>query len=186
MAEVIRPRPAEVADGGPPCERRWPPRGNVLVCAAVLLALAATTACTKNNMAYQASIRPWQSGEQPAEGAVPVTGLEPNPEDAQAVDAVENPVPSDPASIARGRALFADHCQPCHGPGGDGHGVLEKELGELVPLSELVTADVTDGYVYGVIRNGGLSMPAYGPDLTVRERWDLVNYLRTLGQQDDE
>jgi len=86
----------------------------------VLLALAVTMAgsgCSKNDMAYQASIRPWQSAEQPADGTVPVSGIEPRLTDGEAIDTLPNPVPADTASIERGLALFADHCVACHGPG---------------------------------------------------------------------
>ena len=146
----------------------------------------AGSGCSKNDMAYQASIRPWQSAEQPPDGTVPVSGIEPRLTDGEAIDTLPNPVPADTASIERGLALFADHCVACHGPGGNGHGALEKELDQLIPLAEMVTPDVTDGYVYTVIRDGGVSMPPYGPDLAIQERWDLVNYLRTLAEQDDE
>src|SRR5207247_8866701 len=37
----------------------------------------------------------------------------------------------------------------------------------------------TDGYVFGMIRNGRGLMPPYNR-IEERDRWDLINYLRTV------
>ncbi len=95
-----------------------------------------------------------------------------------------NPVPPDETSIARGQQLYGIHCQLCHGLSGEGNGpiaafLIEKKPGELT--SDLVQ-DKDDGSLFLTISNGSGSgyMPALNENLTVRERWDLVNYLRHL------
>jgi mono/diheme cytochrome c family protein len=45
------------------------------------------------------------------------------------------------------------------------------------------SADHTPGDLFWWITHGlGLSMPAFGDQLSVTERWDLVNFVRTLTQ----
>ncbi len=42
---------------------------------------------------------------------------------------------------------------------------------------------LSDGAIFMVITNGKPgTMPPLNENLTVRERWDIVNYIRTLGQ----
>jgi hypothetical protein len=38
----------------------------------------------------------------------------------------------------------------------------------------------TDGFLYGTIRHGGPKMPSYRDSLADRDRWDVVNFLRSL------
>lgn len=95
-----------------------------------------------------------------------------------------NPVPADDVSIARGAQLFSTHCQMCHGETGEGNGPISAFLLKKKPanlLSDLVQ-DKDDGTLFLTISNGSGSgyMPALNENLTVRERWDLVNFLRDL------
>jgi mono/diheme cytochrome c family protein len=95
-----------------------------------------------------------------------------------------NPVPADAVSIARGAQLFGIHCLMCHGETGEGNGSISAFLIKQKPanlLSDLVQ-DKDDGTLFLTISNGSGSgyMPALNENLTVRERWDLVNFLRDL------
>jgi len=148
--------------------------------------MAVATGCGKNDMAYQVNFRAGESVSAPPPGTVPTTGLDPELFDEETIDGLVNPVPVSAASIGAGEVLFAHHCAACHGRDGNGEGALTEELGELDPVSEYVGPDVTDGYLYTLIRQGGISMPAYGPDLAVHERWELVNFIRTFAQDQDE
>ena len=153
---------------------------------ATIALLVVAAGCDKNDMAYQASLRPGESASVPPEGTVPTLGLDPELFEEEEIDGLVNPVPVTAASIGAGETLFAHHCAACHGRDGNDDGALTEELGELDPVSEFVGPDVTDGYLYTLIRQGGISMPAYGPDLAVDERWDLVNFIRTFAQDHDE
>jgi putative copper resistance protein D len=98
-----------------------------------------------------------------------------------------NPVPADAASVERGRILYSVTCIQCHGPNADGNGVI---AGALVFPPANLTGDVVqnkaDGALFLTISNGiqgtggQIHMPALNENLTVRDRWDVVNYLRTL------
>jgi putative copper resistance protein D len=85
-------------------------------------------------------------------------------------------------SIRRGRGLFAVHCAPCHGPAGRGDGPAGAGLLQRpADLTASHTADHTSGDLFWWITHGlGLAMPAFGDQLSGTERWDLVNFVRTL------
>jgi mono/diheme cytochrome c family protein len=95
----------------------------------------------------------------------------------------KNPVPADRGSVARGEVLFRIYCTPCHGPGGKGDGPVTPRFIPPPDLTSAVIQGRTDGHIAYYIGYGGAIMPAYGEAISVGERWDLVNYLRTLAQK---
>ncbi len=42
--------------------------------------------------------------------------------------------------------------------------------------------EMTDGEIFWKITTGKPPMPSYREELTEKERWDLVNYLRSLAK----
>lgn len=109
----------------------------------------------------------------PIEGPISIPGM----------GAPENPVPGDEASIVRGGELYALHCQMCHGQTGEGTGPIAAFLVKYKPAN--LTTDVvqakSDGSIFMTITNGlDGRMPPLNENLTVSERWDVVNYVRTL------
>ena len=100
--------------------------------------------------------------------------------------APKNPVPSDAASLARGAELFNINCTACHGPQGKGDGPVAAFLQNKKPidLTGPIGISLSDGAIFMTITNGTPGgMPALNENLTVRERWDVVNYVRQLQQQ---
>jgi len=107
-----------------------------------------------------------------------------------------NPVPADEVSIARGAQLYSIHCQMCHGDAGQGTGPIAGYLVKKKPadLSSDLIQSKPDGSLFLTISNGIFNpsntlfpdvefsgqMPPLNENLTVRERWDVVNFLRTL------
>ncbi len=113
-----------------------------------------------------------------------------------------NPVPADETSIARGAELYDINCKMCHGDAGQGNGTISAFLVKKKPAnltSELVQSK-TDGSLFLTISNGIFNpnnslfpdvefsgqMPPLNENLTVRERWDVVNFLRTLKPADGQ
>jgi mono/diheme cytochrome c family protein len=93
-----------------------------------------------------------------------------------------NPIPVDEVSVERARILFSINCAMCHGPEGQGNGIVG---GALINPPANLTGDVTqsksDGTLFLIVSNGiEGKMPALNENLSVRDRWDLVNYIRTL------
>jgi mono/diheme cytochrome c family protein len=99
-----------------------------------------------------------------------------------------NPVPADEASLARGAQLFGIHCQMCHGETGEGNGTIAAFLIQKKPanLSTDLVQSKDDGTLFLTISNGFGLMPALNENLTVRERWDVVNYIRTLKAEEGQ
>ena len=90
-----------------------------------------------------------------------------------------NPVPADERSLDMGRKYFQINCAICHGTAGAGNGVM-LQYGVAAPsiVNERVRG-LTDGYLYGMIRNGRGAMPNYAR-IEHMHRWDVVNYVRAL------
>ena len=93
-----------------------------------------------------------------------------------------NPVPTDAASLARGAELFRINCMMCHGPQAKGNGPVSVYLkNKPADLTGLPVQALSDGGIFLTISDGiEGKMPALNENLTVRERWDVVNYVRTL------
>jgi mono/diheme cytochrome c family protein len=112
----------------------------------------------------------------PLEGAAYIPGM----------GAPVNPIPVDEVSILRGEQLYSINCSQCHGVTGFGDGVIATFLQNRKPVN--LTIDVvqskSDGALFLTISTGVAdAMPALNENLTVRDRWDVVNFLRTLGSK---
>ena len=96
----------------------------------------------------------------------------------------ENPIPLTSESIAAGQALFATHCASCHGQTGKGDGPVGLALNPRpANLTQHAIAGVhTDSQLFEWITNGfpGSQMPAFKSTLSDTDRWNLVNFIRSL------
>src|SRR5690349_19581158 len=90
-----------------------------------------------------------------------------------------NPTPPDSASLANGRKYFVINCSVCHGMAGKGDGTAVKYGVFPFPLTSGPALSRTDGYIFGMIRNGRGNMPPYNR-IEEKDRWDVVNYVRGL------
>jgi mono/diheme cytochrome c family protein len=93
---------------------------------------------------------------------------------------LRNPVPITRQSVENGRRLFEIYCAHCHGPTGKGMGIVSTKFIPAPDLTLPLFKERTDGFIYGQIRTGGPLMPPHGEVLSAAERWDLVNFLRSL------
>ncbi len=95
-----------------------------------------------------------------------------------------NPVPANDLSLLAGEQLYTEHCETCHGLTGKGDGPLGQTL--IPPPADLslhvVAGLYDDAQLYQWISDGvsGSRMPSFRSSLSVTDRWNLVNYLRTL------
>jgi mono/diheme cytochrome c family protein len=95
---------------------------------------------------------------------------------------LENPVPADQRSLTDGFQLYQANCAVCHGATGHGDG---PQAASLTPKPFDLTVHVglhPDSQLYDWITNGipGTAMPPWKSQLTDQQRWDILNYLRTL------
>jgi mono/diheme cytochrome c family protein len=89
---------------------------------------------------------------------------------------LKNPV----QGIGDAKNVIATSCAACHGSSGRGDGVASAAL-QPKPMdwsSPAVQSD-TDGELFWKITNGRGSMPGWR-QLPETERWQIVNYIRTL------
>ncbi|MEJ2559033.1 MAG: cytochrome c [Anaerolineae bacterium] len=118
----------------------------------------------------------------PGEGALPFFP-EVRPETAGAVPI--NPVPADEVSLQRGALLYNLHCALCHGEQGAGDGPITQRWKEDAPsqpadLREDRIVSQPDGALYLTLTQGFGAMTALSENLTLRERWDVINFVRSL------
>jgi mono/diheme cytochrome c family protein len=132
-------------------------------------------------MSIQPSFRPMEDPLPVPPRSIPVEG----PAYIPTMGTPKNPVPADQASVARGAELFHINCTACHGEDAKGDGPVAAFLQNKKPadLTSSAVQFLSDGAIFMVITNGKPgAMPPLNENLTVRERWDIVNYLRTLGK----
>lgn len=113
------------------------------------------------------------AGYQVGYGAFPAT--------LDSLAGIPNPTPPSPASLANGRKYYTINCSVCHGDTGAGNGPTTQN-GYGMPQISIISATTqgrTDGYIYGMIRNGRGLMPTYNR-IEEMDRWDVVNYVRAL------
>lgn len=129
-------------------------------------------------MGLQPSYEPMEQPLPVPTASIPIEG----PAYIAALGAPDNPVPADDASIARGAELFHINCTACHGESATGNGPVAAFLANKpADLTGPVVSSLSDGAIFLTITNGVEGrMPALNENLTVRERWDVVNYIRTL------
>jgi putative copper resistance protein D len=152
------------------------------IAAAVALALAGLTL-----LALGAPRRTWKGWTLLA-AALSLTAAGALAVYALAVDAYPDTyrrpsVPYQTISVSEGARLFAKHCTACHGRTGKGDGELARSL-PIGPadLTEPHTALHTAGDIFWWLTHGkppGV-MPGFADQLSEDERWDVVNFLRTL------
>ena len=94
-----------------------------------------------------------------------------------------NPVKADGVSIRAGLKLYSSQCRMCHGPGGKGDGDLSTSLSWTMPNFTTAGPTVmrTDGELYYIITTGHGHMPGQGDRLRPTQRWNLINFIRSLG-----
>lgn len=104
-------------------------------------------------------------------------------------DQTKNPIPSSEESIARGKEIFMGRkasCTFCHGTTGSGNvenlPKLRRKPADLSDSKRMPT--LSDGELYWKITKGitGIMPSSNDPKFTAEERWDLVNFVRTLSR----
>ena len=95
--------------------------------------------------------------------------------------------------VLRGQERFAIYCAPCHGLTGDGKGMVvckrDKGTGPctdtrgfppLPSYEDPRLRTMPDGQLFATITQGARTMPAYGAQIPIPDRWAIVSYVRAL------
>ncbi len=91
------------------------------------------------------------------------------------------PLPPTANSLQRGQVLFSINCALCHGQGGAGNGPLSAFF--TPKPSDLTSSgmqSLSDDEIFLVITQGFFPMPSIAENLSSQDRWDVINYIRTL------
>jgi mono/diheme cytochrome c family protein len=108
--------------------------------------------------------------------AVPVQG----PELIAGQPATE-PLPATENSLQRGQVLFDINCVICHGQEGTGNGTVGHFF--VPPPADLTSEEaqgLSSNTIFVVITQGRGLMPTLSENLSAAERWDVINYVRSL------
>lgn len=98
-----------------------------------------------------------------------------------------NPVPVDPAVLARGQGLYRSKCQRCHGVHGKGNGPDADANHAPGDLTDARRASRNpDGVMFYKIWNGRANpkMPAMKTDIARIDVWTVIHYVKTLRHSD--
>jgi mono/diheme cytochrome c family protein len=91
------------------------------------------------------------------------------------------PFPLTQEVMDRGQEQFNISCSPCHGPLGDGNGMVAQRGYRHPPsfhIDRLRQAPI--GHFYDVPTNGFGAMPSYSDQVAPRDRWAIAAYIRAL------
>jgi mono/diheme cytochrome c family protein len=100
----------------------------------------------------------------------------------------KNPVDGDTAAIEAGKQTFNIYCASCHGQSGQGDGPAAASLDPKPQDLAGHEMEMGDDYLYWRIAEGGMmepfksAMPAWKDALSEDQIWQIIAYLRTLGQ----
>jgi len=137
------------------------------------------------------------SSRLPVEGTVPrsrptvlenkeIYPFEDNPLNTGRVPGTTNfvetiPLPVTEQLLARGQQRYAINCAPCHGASGDGKGITSKyNMIAMANFHDLRLVKMPDGEMFNTITYGKNLMGAYGPNVTITDRWAIIAYIRAL------
>ncbi len=127
-----------------------------------------------------------------------VEGIEPQA-DGKPGYVKQIPVPVSMDLLERGRERYTIHCVVCHGQGGYGDGTVALRAAEIqqtangdaagwVAPKNYHSDDMRQqpvGKIYNTIANGVRTMPAYGKQISVLDRWAIVAYVKALQRSQD-
>jgi mono/diheme cytochrome c family protein len=98
-------------------------------------------------------------------------------------DTIKNQIKSDANAIQSGKKIYAQFCVTCHGEKGKGDGIAAPGLPKAPAdhTSSFVQSQ-TDGALFWIITMGNTPMPSYKTSLTATQRWQVIDYIRTLAK----
>lgn len=100
----------------------------------------------------------------------------------------QNPVPANPASIAKGKNIYAQYCSSCHGAKAEGGRLEVADVPKEVPnlVDEKWIHGGEDAQIFKTIKQGvppDLIMEPFGKRLSDDDIWQVINYIRSLGKR---
>lgn len=93
----------------------------------------------------------------------------------------ELPFAVDEQVLSRGEQRYNIYCAPCHDRTGGGNGMVVQRGYRQPPSMHIDRLrDVQAGHFFDIMTNGFGAMPDYKAQITPRDRWAIVAYIRAL------
>jgi mono/diheme cytochrome c family protein len=122
---------------------------------------------------------PAPASPQPVAGAgnAPgVTGPAAYPDDVEVF-----PLPITKEVVERGRERYDIFCTVCHGPTGNGDGmIVRRGFRRAASFNDDRLRQAPVGHFFDAVTNGWGAMPAYASQIPVQDRWAIIAYIRAL------
>jgi mono/diheme cytochrome c family protein len=91
------------------------------------------------------------------------------------------PLPVTKEVIERGKQRYEIFCTVCHGPTGNGDGmIVRRGFRRAASFNDDRLRQAPVGHFFDAITNGWGVMPAYAPQIPAQDRWAIIAYIRAL------
>jgi len=102
----------------------------------------------------------------------------------KSADNLKNPLTPDAVALKEAKIMYTTYCTPCHGDKGKGDGIAAVGLSvKPADHSSVAIQNQTDGALFWEMTEGHNPMPSYKQSFTEKQRWQLVNFIRTLAKK---
>jgi hypothetical protein len=92
-----------------------------------------------------------------------------------------NPLGITEEVLVRGQERFNIYCAPCHDRAGTGRGIVsQRGVWPALSVHDDRIKNMVDGELFDVITHGRRTMPGYRFQISERDRWAIVAYVRAL------
>jgi cytochrome c553 len=117
----------------------------------------------------------------PPEGTIP-RGFKPYRIESaeEAEQKLVNPLPITREVLLEGQKRYQISCYPCHGERGLGDGPVVPPYPIPKTLHSEQMRKWKDGHIFHVITKGQAVMPNYAQQISEKDRWAIVHYVRAL------
>jgi len=94
---------------------------------------------------------------------------------------IANPVTSiTDGELEEAGRLYNINCAVCHGEKGKANGPMSGKVGGIVDLTLPAYVSMADGTMFHSINYGKNNMGSYASQLSRKQRWQIIKYVRTL------
>ena len=168
-------------------------RSSLVVMLSAGLGIFAAAGCTSNTLRQDMANQPRQNPLSPSDFFPDGRSERPILENTVARGSLEDdalntpkdsnlfPLPVTQELLERGRERYGIYCTPCHGLQGDGLGMVAMRGLKHPPSYHMDRLrQAPNGYFYDVITNGFGAMYGYSMQITPRDRWAVIAYVRAL------
>jgi mono/diheme cytochrome c family protein len=98
-------------------------------------------------------------------------------------DNVKSPLSANATVLADAKTLYTANCGPCHGDKGRGDGPAAPGLNpKPADHTSAAVQSESDGALFWKLSEGRNPMPSYKKIFTDQQRWELIEFIRTLAK----